>query len=360
MDAIILAGGGGTRLWPLSRPETPKPFLPLLGERSLLQRTVDRLAGYPELAVTLEDVTVVTDRRYATLVRQQLPGVRVVVEPIGRNTAAAIALAVVSLERDGDRDADDVMLVLPADHTIEREAVFRGVLGAAARLAEGAFGIEAPLVTIGIAHDRPATEYGYLLPELERGETLHGLQSYPLRGFEEKPSRERAAQLVTEAGVAWNAGIFAWRRSAIREAIGRYTGILTLLEPVAASDTGLAAAYDQVRSVSIDHAVMESAARDRRVVMASMDVGWSDLGSWTALLAALGAVGTGRVVAAGEVASASAADLVIERRDGRLAVDAGPRDILAPGPVALLAGAAPSRRIVEALVDRVATWEERA
>lgn len=356
MDAIILAGGGGTRLWPLSRPETPKPFLPLLDERSLLQRTVDRLAGHPELAIALEDVTVVTDRRYATLVRQQLPGVRVVVEPMGRNTAAAIALAVVSL----DRDVDDVMLVLPADHTIEREAAFRSALATAARLAEGAFGIEAPLVTIGIQHDRPATEYGYLLPELERGETVGGLRAYPLQGFEEKPSRERAAQLVAEAGVAWNAGIFAWRRSAIREAIGRYTGILTLLEPVASSDTGLAAAYDQVRSVSIDHAVMESAARDRRVAMATMDVGWSDLGSWTALLAALGAVGTGRVVPAGEAVAAGAADLVVERRDGRLVVGSGPRDILATGPVALLAGAAPSRRIVEALVDRVAAWEERA
>lgn len=356
MYVVVLAGGGGTRLWPLSRPETPKPFLPLLGERSLLQGTVDRIAGHPDLPVRMSDVTVVTDRRYVGLVRAQLPDVAVVAEPAGRNTAAAIALATILI----DRPDDEVMLVLPADALIEREGVFRGVLAGAARLAEGAFDVEAPLVTLGIQVHRPAVEYGYLLPNLAAGADVHGLRAYPLRAFEEKPTRDRAAALAAEPGVAWNAGIFLWRRAAIRAAIERYTGLVTLLAPVVASERGLAAAYDQIRPISIDHAVMESAASDRRVVMASMDVGWNDLGSWTALLTALGGTGVGAVVQPNESAEASTDDLVVERVDGRLAVSSGPRGILATTPSALLRGAAAGRPVVEALVDRVTRWEDRS
>ncbi len=162
MYAVILAGGGGTRLHPLSRPERPKPFLPLLDERSLLQETVDRLAGLTD------DITVVTDRRYRDIVLEQAPDVAVVVEPLGRNTAAAIALATLVI----DRPQDEVMVVLPADQTVQRHGDFRDVLRAAAEhLATGAFGIEDPLVTLGIQVDRPATEYGYLIPDRRRAAT---------------------------------------------------------------------------------------------------------------------------------------------------------------------------------------------
>jgi mannose-1-phosphate guanylyltransferase len=149
MYAVILAGGGGTRLHPLSRAERPKPFLPLLGDRSLLQGTVERLAGLTA------DITVVTDRRYERIVRDQAPEAHVVVEPLGRNTAAAIALAALTIERH----EDEVMLVLPADHTVERVDAFRDVLRvSAAHLATGSFDIEEPLVTLGTRVDRPATE----------------------------------------------------------------------------------------------------------------------------------------------------------------------------------------------------------
>jgi len=354
MYVVILAGGGGTRLWPLSRPDSPKPFLPLLGPQSLLQRTVDRVRDHDELEVSTPDITVVTDRRYWNLVRTQCPGIRVIAEPAGRNTAAAIALATILVERPDD----EVMLVLPADQTIEREDVFREVLAKAAKLAEGAFEIEAPLVTLGIQVDRAATEYGYLVPRVDDGATIDGLHAYPLRAFEEKPTRDRADALRREPGVAWNAGMFLWRRRTIRDALDRFTGLITLLAPVVHSESGLASAYDQLRPISIDHAVMEGAASDRRVVMAAMDVGWSDLGSWTALLAAIGASGSGHVVPANEAAEAHAADLVIERVDGRLVVTPGPRGILAPVPTALLRAAAGDREAVEALVDRVRRWEE--
>ena len=358
MYAVVMAGGGGTRLWPLSRPETPKPFLPLLDERSLLQRTVDRIVGHGELGLAPDDVAVVTEGRYGPIVRVQLPGVRVIAEPMGRNTAAAIALATLQF----DRDPAEPMLVLPADAWIdpEREDVYREVLRAASRIAgNGAFGVDAPLVTLGVQPQFPATEYGYLIPDYDAGATIDGVKAYPLVGFEEKPNLERAGQLYSQLGVAWNAGIFVWQRRAIRDAIDRYTGLITMIGTVATSDSGLRAAYDRLKPLSIDRAVMEGAASDRKVAMASANVGWSDLGSWTQLLAAIGGTGVGRVLPPNEPAQATEDDLVLERQAGRLALSSGPRDILAQSPVALLAGAAVAREPVEALVTRVAEWEER-
>ena len=352
MYAVIMAGGGGTRLHPLSRPERPKPFLPLTGGESLLQATVARLDG------VTEDITVVTDRRYERLVRAQLPDVAVLTEPLGRNTAAAIALAALAI----DRPDDDVMLVLPADQTVTRSDVFGGVLRSADNLARGAFGIEDPLVTLGIQVDRAATEYGYLIPDLNRGEDLDGTRAYPLLRFEEKPKPARAEELAEQAGVAWNAGIFLWRRRAITAALGRYTGLLQSLGPMVASPQMLDRAYESIqRAVSIDHAVMESAARSGAVVMAAMDVGWSDVGSWTALLAAIDARGTGSVVQAGETVEVEADDLVIRRVDGRLGVIAPPErgSITAMHPIAVLRGTGPDRDRIEALIERCSEPEER-
>ena len=355
MYAVIMAGGGGTRLWPVSRSETPKPFLPLIDDRSLLRRTFDRIVG-PELGLKADDIAVVTERRYGPMVRQQIPGCRVIAEPLGRNTAAAIALATLQFERD----PAEVMLVLPADAWIDpaREGVYRDVLKAVARVArDGAFGVEAPLLTLGVQTERPATEYGYLVPDYDAGADIDGIRMYPLQGFEEKPNLERANSLYTRSGVAWNAGIFLWQRQAIRNAIDRYTGLMTMIGTVANSESGLQAAYDRLTPMSIDHAVMESAAKDHRVVMGSMSVGWSDLGSWTQLIAAIGGVGTGRVVPPNERAEAGEADLVIERVNGILSVSDGPRDILGPNPVAHLTGAAERREPIDALVARVAEWE---
>jgi mannose-1-phosphate guanylyltransferase len=351
MYAVILAGGGGTRLHPLSRPEHPKPFLPLVTDETLLQSTVARLAG------VTDDITVVTDRRYERLIRGQVPGVHMLLEPLGRNTAAAIALAALVIERPDD----EVMLVLPADQAVQRADVFAAVLSdAAAYLATGVFGIDDPLVTLGIQVDRPATEYGYLVPDLERGDVVHGLTAYPLQRFEEKPKLSQAEALAEQPGVAWNAGIFLWRRRAILAALARYTGLLQSLGPMDGSPQMLDRAYESIqRAMSIDYAVMESAARNGTVVMASMEVGWSDLGSWSAVLAAIGARGSGSVVQAGETVDVETADLVVRRVAGRLGVIAPPDrgSITATHPLAVLRGSRPDQALVERLIARCSSPE---
>jgi mannose-1-phosphate guanylyltransferase len=352
MYAVILAGGGGTRLWPLSTPDRPKPFLPLLGERSLLQLTSDRLVGL----VADDAIYVVTDRRYGDLVRAQLPHMQLVEEPMGRNTAAAVALAAVAI----DRPDDDVMAILPADQRIARPDAYLRVLDAAATHLTGhPFGIAEPLVTLGIQPSYPATGFGYVRPVPESGDGLAGLRAYPVERFEEKPTAERAAELLAIPGVAWNAGMFLWRRGVIRSALARHAA--DIVEPISrAWQAGtLDDAYPAIRSTSIDYAVLEPASIAGQVVMGAMDVGWSDLGSWSALLTDLGADEVvGRVVQSGDEAEVGATDLAVVRRDGRLAILAGPGTIAGePGPSALLEGAAPKRAVIDALVARVTAAE---
>ena len=171
MYVVIMAGGGGTRLWPLSRRDRPKPFLPLLDGGSLLQATVARLSPMVEP----RDIYLVTDARYATLIEEQLPDVpreNVIGEPVGRNTAAAVALAAAAIERPGD----DVMVVLPADHQIADEAGFRAALTQAERAANAG-----SLVTLGINPTGPETGYGYVVATTQPASGDGGAASAALR-----------------------------------------------------------------------------------------------------------------------------------------------------------------------------------
>ena len=275
MYAVVLAGGGGTRLWPLSRPECPKPFLRLLGEETLIQRTVARLAPLVEP----RDVYVVVDRRHLGLVAEQLPAIpsaNVIGEPIGRNTAAAVALAAEVISRPDD----EVMLVLPADAHIADEAGFRAALAAAAEVARGG-----SLVTLGVTPAGPETGYGYVLSKPPAQEIL-GHRVFSVERFVEKPTKERAVELLATGLASWNAGIFAWTRATIRDRLARHSpDILDPIRAIAANGTpeDLDAAYPTIRATSIDYAVMEPASIEGAVAVVPMSVGWSDLGSWAAL-----------------------------------------------------------------------------
>lgn len=339
MYAVILAGGGGTRLRPLSRADRPKPFLPLIDERTLIRHTVDRLLPLPGLS----GIFVVVSPAYAGLVRAQVPEAEVVVEPEGRNTAAAIALATLAIERP----EDEVMAVLPSDHAIRREDVYRGVLAGAADVA----GETGSLLTLGIRMDRAATDYGYLIPA-DAGSDRHGLHVQRLAAFREKPPRDEAERLyATGGGIAWNAGMFLWQRGVIRRALTLHTDL-----PLRDADT-LLSAYPSLRTRSIDYEVMEPAAAAGRVLMASMDVGWTDIGGWSALLAGIGAAGQGRVAEPGETVELGPGDLLLRSGADGLALTAGPGTIAIDSPSALLIGAGADRDCVQALLDRVAAAE---
>jgi mannose-1-phosphate guanylyltransferase len=284
MYAVIMAGGGGTRLWPLSRVRRPKPFLPLLDDgRTLLGAGVERLAPL----VAPDDVYVVTDARYAPLVQAAAPAIpaaNVIGEPFGRNTAAAVSLMAHAI----DRPADEVMVVLPADQAVQDEAAFRVALAAAAeRAATG------DLVTLGVEPTEPSTGYGYVVATGEAA--THGDRpSYRVKRFEEKPIPARARELIASRAAYWNAGIFVWQRASVLDGLARHAPDIDgpiargLADTAAGSVAGwpgeaLTETYEDLRATSIDYALLEPASLEGRVAVVPMAVGWSDLGSWSAL-----------------------------------------------------------------------------
>jgi mannose-1-phosphate guanylyltransferase len=217
-------------------------------------------------------------------------------------------------------------------------------------------------VTIGVGVTRPATEYGYLRPVLARAERVAGIEVYPLEAFEEKPDPVRARELAAMTGIAWNAGMFLWRRGAIRAALTAYAPDVpdAVAAGLAAGD--LASAYEAINPRSIDYAVMEQAALSGRVAMASLDVGWTDVGTWPALLEVLGAPGIdGAVMEPGRPFEAHPGDLLVERgRDGLVVAEPAGGTITIDQPVALLRAARAARPLVQALLDRCAAAEDKA
>lgn len=278
LHAVIMAGGRGTRFWPLSTAKRPKQLLPIVSERTMIQETAARIRPL----VPPERIWVVTGAEQADEVARQLAFLdrdRILVEPVGRNTAPAIGLAAVHLLA---RDPEAVMAVLPADHAIGDGNAFRTALAAAA-LAAAEHG---KLVTLGVTPSRPETGYGYIEAGIA-GAEAGGRTFHEVVAFREKPDLETARRYVAGGRHAWNAGIFVWRASAIREEIAAHLPALALAlaDPAlvrggAAAEAALAAAYAGIEPISIDYGVLE---RSRRIWMLPIDCGWNDVGSWTAL-----------------------------------------------------------------------------
>ena len=288
---VILAGGSGTRLWPLSRSHRPKQLLSLEGERSLLQNTVDRLTPI----VPPERILVMTERSHADGIREQLPEVpagNIFIEPARRGTAGSLALAAAEIRR---RDPEALMASVHSDAYIDDAAEFRATLAAAFEAADAT----GHLVLMGIGPSYPSTQLGYI----EAGESLRAVGQYALRKvvrFIEKPELERARRFASSGRHFWNPGVFVWRVDVILDEFARLQpAIRERIEQIARSLGGadregaLGDVYPTVPEETIDVGILE---KSDRVAVIPARFGWSDIGSWGELLELLPRDEAGNVV----------------------------------------------------------------
>lgn len=276
--AVIMAGGTGTRFWPLSTSEKPKQFLKLFDDRSLLQKSYDRVADL----IPPERVLVLTNASFVPLVRDQLsqiPAENVIGEPMKRDTAAAVCLGAALCRK---RFGNPLMIVLTADHVIEPVNLFQRVLISAAKAARASRAI----YTLGIRPTFPAVGYGYL--ELgEKVNTEDGVEHFHLRRIKEKPDSQTASAYVQSGNFLWNSGMFLWNTDTIIREIQTYLPEhwLAISEAVSHDRTPLweetlYQAFNRVKPISIDYGVMEKAAQ---VCCVASTFSWTDLGGWLAL-----------------------------------------------------------------------------
>jgi len=283
--AAILAGGRGTRFWPRSRTRTPKQLLNIVGKQTMLEQTVARLRPL----ISPDRIWSVTNAEQTAALKKQLPAAsrkRVLTEPIGRNTAAAIALAAIHIRHAAKGDA--LMAVLPADHFIAQPEKYRRIVAAALDTARE----PGRMVVLGIPPTRPETGFGYV----ERmGEALDssGFPVFAVRRFTEKPALAVAQEYVTSGTYHWNAGMFFWRVSTFLENLERHLPKTHAeLEKLAASigtrayEKKLRAIYPRLENISVDYAILERATQQSgapQVFVIPAEIGWSDIGSWAAV-----------------------------------------------------------------------------
>lgn len=280
---VILCGGSGTRLWPLSRSGFPKQFLCMAGEESLFQEATMRLMGLSGVGVNVFAPFIVTNEEHRFLVLEQLHEIGVepgaaLLEPVARNTAPALTLAAIAAIENGD---DPVLVVTPADQTVADAGAFNGAMqDAICDAAEGA------IVILGVAPDRPETGYGYIRAAVAPTRTL------VVESFVEKPDEDTARQYLAEGGYYWNAGIFVLKASVWLEAIESFCPEIAATTRTAwtqrSGDAAFvrpsAAEFVAIPSESVDYAVMERCPGSRfSIRMAPLDAGWSDLGAWDAV-----------------------------------------------------------------------------
>ena len=262
--AVIMAGGRGERFWPAGRQNRPKQFLPLVGEKSLIEETVQRL--FP--LISPERILVITNRDFVEQTRELLPipAENVIGEPVGRNTAPCVALATALLKR---RDPEATMILLPADHVISPAKKFQASLIAAAEIAQSG-----SLVTLGIIPHKPSTGYGYI----HAGDFENNFAD--VLEFKEKPDRRTAEEFLRDGNYFWNSGIFIWRADVIEKEFQQHSPALA--EKIAAWGNGsdYNEDFSSCENISIDYAVMEKAAN---VKVGKVDFRWNDVGSWSSL-----------------------------------------------------------------------------
>ncbi len=327
LHIIIMAGGKGERLWPLSREERPKQLLDFGSGRTLLRRTVDRCLPLADHS----RIYVITGAAIAPAVREELgdlPPRNIIAEPVGRNTAPCIAFAARLIAAN---DPDASLVVLPADHLIADEERFVAVMQYAVASLQSYPHL---LLTLGIVPDHAETGYGYIQP----GERLSGsqeLQLLQVAAFCEKPDAERA-QAYVDAGYFWNAGMFVWRADTVlRELAENLPEMAALLEQSfgeSDADQAIDRFYAQVKGISIDYGIME---KSRNVAVIPVDFGWNDIGSWDAVDVMLQRDGQGNAFSGDVVVEDAAGNVICS--SGKKIVVLGVEDLaVVEGPDAIL------------------------
>jgi mannose-1-phosphate guanylyltransferase len=343
--AVILAGGRGTRFWPHGRAAKPKQFLRVTGREPMLIETIRRIRPL----VPARRIILVADAASTRLARKLLPrfpAANFLVEPAARNTAPALMLATarVWLENPGA-----VVAVLPADHLIRDEGRFLRILRAGVEAAAR----ERAFVTFGIPPAYPATGYGYIRHDRERGRKIGGAVFYPVQGFKEKPNLTQADEYLASGDYAWNSGMFLWRADVFAEKIEvfapelipAWNGIVGALR--SGNRKKLQAAFGLAPALSIDHALMEKV---EGVLMADADFGWSDVGAWSTLFDIWPRDANGNACR-GDVLALGAKNCLVWN-PGRLTALVGVRDIVVveAGDALLVCDAALDQRVKE-IVD---------
>ncbi|HEY1481939.1 MAG TPA: mannose-1-phosphate guanylyltransferase [Candidatus Acidoferrum sp.] len=285
IHAVILAGGRGTRFWPRSRTRTPKQLLNIVGKSTMLEQTVARL--HP--LIPPDHIWTVTNAEQADPLKKQLPAAarkHVLTEPVGRNTAAAIALAAFHIQRAAHGDA--LMAVLPADTYIAQPERYRFILKSALRVAEQ----PGRIVVLGIPPTRPETGFGYI-ERINDPIATNGTPVYPVHRFTEKPDLDLAKEYVRSGEYHWNAGMFFWRVSTFLDALKShlpktFEALHALAQQIGKPGyaSKLKKIYTKLENISVDYAILERSTAlpgPPRVYVIPAEVGWSDIGSWTAV-----------------------------------------------------------------------------
>ncbi len=281
--ALIMAGGEGKRFWPLSRKDRPKQFLNLIGRKSLLRQTVERVLPL----IPFQNIFVVTVGRYVEETRRHLPELpleNIIVEPEGKNTGPCIALGALKIKKISP---DSTMVVLPADHAIVDDQSFREVIKYGQRVANIMLASnDYPLVTLGVKPGKPETGYGYIKESTELVDSSERYNAKRISKFFEKPDLETASDLISKGGCYWNSGIFIWRATAILQEFSQilpeWRRYFDYLESFENEKGGLAIQefYRNIQSGSIDKLILE---KSRNSVVIPIDFVWSDVGTWEAL-----------------------------------------------------------------------------
>jgi mannose-1-phosphate guanylyltransferase len=353
---VIMAGGIGSRFWPMSRTVYPKQFLDFLGlGRTLLQQTYDRFLGL----CPPENILVVTNAQYAPIVREQLPDLKadqVLLEPSRRNTAPCVAYA---NHRIAQRDPEALIIVAPSDHLVLKQEAFDETVELALRQCRE----KDCLVTLGIAPSRPDTGYGYIQFKDERGAAHPRIKK--VKTFTEKPDHDTAVHFLESGEFLWNSGIFIWSLKSIRKAFGQHLPEMEQLFSSGAAAYGtdkeaafIASAYSECANISIDYGVMEKADN---VYVVRSDFGWSDLGTWGSLYTHLPKDASENATVGEHVLQYDCARNVVHMHDGRLAVVQGLKDvILVSTPDALLVCLKKDEQKIKQFVNDVTgEWGDR-